>query len=58
MKKPHKLINWAELSRLLNTSRDSIRPRRIPEKHRKKIEDLIQVIQQWKSRWSDELKKD
>jgi hypothetical protein len=44
---PEKLINWGELSRLLAGSRSSITQKRIPKKHRAKIEALIEFIREW-----------
>ena len=44
------LINWSELSRFLSKGdRNGIRKNKFPEVHRKNVESLIEVIQQWKS---------
>jgi len=41
------LINWGELSRLLSGSRMNIRKNRIPEKHKEKIETLVNLVADW-----------
>lgn len=50
MKNENNLINWSELSRLLTTSRDSIRPNRIPKKHQEAINELKELIKKWKEK--------
>lgn len=41
------LINWATLSRTLANDRSSISKKRIPNKHREKIQDLLDRIADW-----------
>jgi len=45
------LINWAELSRKLSGSDNSIRPNKVPKKYKKKVDRLIQLLEAWE-RWS------
>ena len=45
------LINWSELSRLLCNDRRSIYKNRISEKHKQKIEALINAIEKWKKEY-------
>ena len=42
------LINMASVSRLLTGHRSSLTRKRISEKHRKKLEKLISVVEQWR----------
>ncbi len=46
---PKKLINWSELSRLINKGgdRNGIRANKIPAKHREKVDLLITLIEEW-----------
>ena len=50
MSNPEKLINWAELSRLLSNDRSAITRKRIPKAHEKKIDDLLSLISEWKNK--------
>ena len=45
--KATKMINWAELSRMLAGDRSSITKDRIPQKHVKKIDELRKFITKW-----------
>lgn len=50
-----KLINWSELSRFLTDgSRGGVRSKQIPEKHKKKVEELLKFIEDWKVRTKQE----
>lgn len=48
---PNDLINWAEVSRVLAGDRASITRGRIPKKHEKKINRLIQFCTEWIDRY-------
>jgi hypothetical protein len=41
------LINWAELSRKLSGSNNSVRPNKVPKKYDKKVKRLIQLLETW-----------
>ena len=45
--KPEDLINWGELSRILSGSRSVVTRKRMPKKHEKTVNDLINLITQW-----------
>lgn len=49
-----KLINWSEISRFLTGSRGGVRSKQIPEKHKKKVEELLKFIEDWKVRTKQE----
>ena len=42
-----KLINWGELSRILSKNRSSITRKRIPLKHKDKINELLLILERW-----------
>jgi hypothetical protein len=44
---PAELINWGELSRLIVGERTAIRKNRIPVKHEKSVQKLLDAIQKW-----------
>ena len=46
------LIKWAELSRKLSGSDNSIRPNKIPKKYERKVERLILLLKLWE-RWAN-----
>lgn len=49
-----KLINWAELSRLLTKgNRGAVRANNIPLKHRAKIKRLIKLLEAW-YKWAEQ----
>ena len=53
--KMEKLINWSELSRFLTDgSRGGVRSKQIPGKHKKKVEELLKFIEDWKVRTKQE----
>lgn len=47
MTDPKKLLNWAEVSRSLANDRSAITRKRIPEKHKEAIEELLKCIEAW-----------
>jgi hypothetical protein len=46
------LIKWAQLSKKLSGSDNSIRPNRIPKKYKHKVEKLLKAIEYW-SKWAE-----
>lgn len=42
-----KLINWGEVSRMLSGERSSLTRKRIPKKHKKKIDELRKFLKKW-----------
>lgn len=46
------LIKWAELSRQLSGSDNSIRPNKIPKKYERKVKRLIRLLDAWE-RWAN-----
>lgn len=50
-----KLINWAELSKHLSSSKQNIRKNQIPNKYKKKVALLIEKIEEW-DRWQIHIK--
>lgn len=45
-----KLIKWSELSRVLSGSDNSVRSYMVPKKYVKDVEELLRVIELWKSK--------
>jgi len=45
--KPENLINWDELSRLLAGSRSVVTKKRMPKKHEKAVNELLDSIKKW-----------
>ena len=43
------LLNWSEVSKLLTNGSDNIRKERIPKVHNTKINELIMLLELWKS---------
>jgi len=43
------LIKWAQLSRKLSGSDNSIRPNKIPKKYEKDISSLLKALDKWES---------
>lgn len=46
------LIKWAELSRKLSGSDNSIRPNKIPKKYERKVKRLLLLLKLWE-RWAN-----
>ena len=46
------LINWAELSRILSGSNNSVRLNKIPKKYERKVKRLLLILDLWQ-RWSN-----
>jgi len=44
-----KLINWAEVSRLLSGNRSVVTKKRMPEKHKQTVKELLDLVSQWYS---------
>lgn len=44
------MIKWAELSRKLSGSDNSIRPNKIPKKYERKVKRLLRLLDAWE-RW-------
>jgi len=51
-----KLINWAELSDHLTNSKQNIRKNQIPKKYQKKVNLLLEKIEEW-NRWQVHIDK-
>jgi len=47
MNDPNKLINWAEVSRLLAGDRSAITRKRIPKIHEQRIKELLSLVDNW-----------
>lgn len=47
MKNLRKLINWAELSRKLTGSKDSVRNTFVPSSQKETVDNLISKIEEW-----------
>lgn len=41
------LINWHELSRILSSNGQNIRPNKIPKKYEKKVNRLLKILEEW-----------
>ena len=48
------IIKWAELSRKLSGSDNSIRPNKIPKKYERKVKRLLRLLDAWE-RWANGL---
>jgi hypothetical protein len=46
------LIKWSELSRKLSGSDNSIRPNKVPNKYKKKVDRLLWILDLWE-RWAN-----
>lgn len=46
-----KFINWHEVSRHLSKNGQNIRPNRVPEKYKRKVNRLIKIVEAW-IKWS------
>ena len=46
------IIKWAELSRKLSGSDNSIRPNKIPKKYERKVKRLLRLLDAWE-RWAN-----
>jgi len=44
------LINWSNLSRLLTGGKESVRANRVPEKHKKQVDELLKSITDWQEK--------
>ena len=44
-----KLVNWAEVSRLLSGTRSVVTKKRIPGKHKQAVKELLDLVSQWYS---------
>lgn len=49
--KPEKFLNWSEISLFLAGSTTSIMKKRIPKIHQKKIDDLLNRINDWQEEY-------
>lgn len=49
MNKPTEIINWAGLSRFLAGDRTAVSKNRIPLKYQTKVDELIELIEQWQN---------
>lgn len=49
MDKISRLINWGELSRMLAGSRSVVTRNRMPKKHEKKVNELVEILKKWES---------
>ena len=47
--KEESIINWSVVSKLLTGKKENIRQNRIPNKHKKEIEQLLYYIESWKN---------